>query len=56
MTVPYCAIKKNRRGGASELNGDYFDDGVNYLRQAETDRNALTLFDFEETAEGVEAS
>jgi DNA modification methylase len=56
MTVPYCAIKKNRRGGASELNGDYFDDGVNYLRQAETDRNAMTLFDFEETTEGAEAS
>lgn len=45
MTVPYRAMLKGRRGEASELNADYFRDGVHYLREAEGRRNVPTLFD-----------
>lgn len=46
MTVPYVAIKQGRKGRAVELNPQYFLDGVKYLRVAEQDRTAPTLFDF----------
>lgn len=45
MTVPYRAIMLGRKGRASELNPDYFRDGVKYLREAEAKRNVPTLFD-----------
>lgn len=45
MTVPYCAIRKGRRGAAVELNGDYFRDGVAYLREIEREVAVPTLFD-----------
>ena len=47
MTVPYRAILLRRRGGGSELSEDYFRDGVRYLRMAETEALAPTLFDLE---------
>lgn len=45
MTVPYTAVKMGRRGLACELNPEYFRDGLHYLREAESDRTAPTLFD-----------
>ena len=46
MTVPLCAIKRGRRGMATELNADYFRDGVGYLKAEEVKQTAPTLFDF----------
>lgn len=46
MTVPYMAVKMNRRGWGCELNPDYFRDGVGYLEGAEAKRDMPTLFDF----------
>jgi DNA modification methylase len=48
MTVPYCAVKMGRRGIATELNADYWRDGLQYLKAAESDRNVPTLFDLSE--------
>lgn len=45
MTVPYVAVKMGRRGRGVELNAEYFRDGVRYLREAELERDAPTLFD-----------
>lgn len=46
QTVPYCAIKLGRRGLSTELNYDYWKDGLAYLREAERDVTPPTLFDF----------
>jgi len=40
-----AAIKLDRRGFGVELNGDYFRDGVKYLREAELQKDAPCLFD-----------
>jgi DNA modification methylase len=45
FTVPYCAIKMGRIGRACELNPEYFRDGLRYLRAAEIQVAAPTLFD-----------
>lgn len=45
-TVPYCAVKMGRKGLATELNYNYWRDGLTYLREAEGDMLAPTLFDF----------
>jgi len=45
MTVPYCAVKLDRKGRASELNTGYFFDRVKYLEQAERQKDMLSLFD-----------
>lgn len=50
MTVPYRAVMLRRRGGGSELSEDYFRDGIRYLRMAEADVLAPTLFDLEGAA------
>jgi DNA modification methylase len=47
MTVPYIAIKMGRRGYGIELNSDYFQDGVKYLKAIESEITAPTLFDME---------
>lgn len=50
MTVPYMALKMERKGAGIELNTDYFRDGVGYLKQVEVQNTAPTLFDYiEET-------
>lgn len=49
-TVPYCAVKLGRRGLATELNYDYWRDGLTYLRDAEMEVMSPTLFDFMENA------
>lgn len=46
MTVPVRALKLGRRGIATELNCDYFRDGVGYLKLEESKLNEPTLFDF----------
>ncbi|MNP06696.1 DNA adenine methyltransferase YhdJ [compost metagenome] len=46
MTVPVTAVKMGRRGYGTELNADYFRDGVGYLEAAETAMSMPTLFDF----------
>lgn len=45
MTVPYRAVLLGRRGYGCELNAGYFLDGVKYLRAAEQDVSAPSLFD-----------
>ena len=45
FTVPYEAVKMNRRGKGVELNPDYFRDGVGYLESADVEKDAPTLFD-----------
>lgn len=45
MTVPYMAVKMDRRGAGIELNSDYFRDGLGYLQEAEAERDVPTLFD-----------
>ena len=45
FTVPYMAVKMGRYGLGTELNPDYFQDGVEYLREAELEQDAPTLFD-----------
>lgn len=44
QTVPYCAINMGRKGLSTELNYDYFMDGICYLREAESNVTAPTLF------------
>jgi hypothetical protein len=53
FTVPVRALMLGRRGGGSELHDDYWRDGVRYLRIAELEANAPTLFDFLETGEAA---
>ena len=50
QSVPYCAVKMGRKGLSTELNANYWHDGLSYLRDAEADATAPTLFDFEEFA------
>lgn len=46
FTVPVQAIKMGRYGIGTELNADYFRDGVGYLQAAEDDQEQPTLFDY----------
>lgn len=46
QTVPYCAVKMGRKGLSTELNYDYWRDGLTYLREAEQEKTSPTLFDF----------
>jgi hypothetical protein len=47
MTVPYRALKLKRRAIATELNPESFRDGLFYLKAAESELTAPTLFDIE---------
>ena len=49
-TVPYAAVQMGRLGLSTELNPDYWRDSLVYLREAEQNRNAPTLFDMIQTA------
>jgi hypothetical protein len=44
-TVPYRAVKLKRFGIGSELNPESYHDGKQYLRAADMEANAPTLFD-----------
>lgn len=46
-TVPYRAMKLGRRAVATELNAEYYRDGLNYLRAMEMEVQSPTLFDLE---------
>lgn len=46
QTVPYCAVKLGRYGLSTELNFDYWKDGLAYLMEAEAEQTSPTLFDF----------
>lgn len=48
-TVPYCAVKLDRKGIGIELSGEYFKDSIAYLRAAESERSMPTLFDLIES-------
>jgi len=45
FSVPYMAVKMNRYGIGTELNADYFRDGVGYLKEADDEKDAPSLFD-----------
>lgn len=45
QTVPYCAVKLGRKGLSTELNYDYWKDGITYLEEIEMEKSAPTLFD-----------
>ena len=47
FSVPYEAIKMGRRGIGTELNPNYFLDGVSYLKAREAKLSMPTLFDIE---------
>jgi DNA modification methylase len=44
MSVPYQALKMERKAIGIELNSSYWFDGVKYLRQAESEKLQLKLF------------
>lgn len=46
MTVPVRALHLGRHGMATELNSDYFRDGVGYLKAEERKKEEPSLFDF----------
>lgn len=48
MTVPYIAMQEGRQGFATELNQDYFADGVAHLRRMEHKLTVPTLWDLVE--------
>jgi DNA modification methylase len=45
FTVPYMAVKMGRRGIGTELNHESFKDGLVYLKAADQEIGAPTLFD-----------
>jgi len=51
FTVPKCAVEMGRYGIGTELNVDYFRDGVGYLKNADIDTDSFTLFDLLEVSE-----
>lgn len=52
-SVPYTAVRMNRRAIGTELNPDYWNDACTYLREAEAQKNVPTLFDVFENAEAA---
>lgn len=44
-TVPLRALMAGRKGWMSELNGEYWQDAVNYLKAEEEREEIPTLFD-----------
>jgi DNA-directed RNA polymerase subunit RPC12/RpoP len=48
-TVPYRSLKKKRRAYGCDLSQSYWKDGLGYLRAAELEANAPTLFDLIES-------
>ena len=51
MTVPVEAVRLGRDGIGTELNPDYFRDGVGYLQEVDAQRDVPTLFDLVEAQE-----
>lgn len=44
-TVPLRAVMMGRKGKGTELNGEYWRDGVSYLKEHDLKQNTPTLFD-----------
>lgn len=56
FSTPYMALKMQRKAWSFELNPDYYDDGLFYLKSIEYQLNCPTLFDYyEEKKELVNA-
>lgn len=53
QTVPYCAIRMGRKALSTELNYDYWKDGLSYLKEAEREVLSPTLFDLLEIDSAV---
>lgn len=51
MTVPYRAIKLERKAVATELNAGYFLDGCKYVEAMAREKDMPSLFDTLEAAE-----
>lgn len=47
FSTPYMALKMKRKGWSFELNPDYYDDGLYYLKSIEYKLSVPTLFDLE---------
>lgn len=50
MTVPFRALRLGRKGRATELNTQYFLDGIKYLQEEEAKQEMPTLFDLMEVS------
>lgn len=48
MTVPYVAVKMDRRGYGIELNEEYWRHGCQYMYEIEYKKTIPTLFDIVE--------
>lgn len=48
FSTPYVSVKMNRKAWAVELNPDYYDDGLFYLKSIEYELSVPTLFDMKE--------
>lgn len=56
MTVPYCAVKLDRKGLGVELNPDYYADGVLHCRAIEHKKTMPTFWDLAEFEKEEEAA
>lgn len=52
FSTAYTALKMKRKAISTELNSNYYDDGLFYLKSIEYKINAPTLFDFEDLNNG----
>jgi adenine-specific DNA methylase len=55
MSVPYRSVMMGRNARASELNMDYYVDGLGYVKAAEQKYLSPSLFDFDKEKEIVES-
>ena len=46
-------LKRGRRGYGVELNPEYWRDGLSYIRAAELDYKAPTIFEMEQISESI---
>lgn len=53
FSTPYVCLKMKRKAISSELNPDYYDDGLFYLKSLEYKLSAPTLFDILEMEEAI---
>ena len=48
FSTPYKALQMKRKAVSAELNPEYYDDGLFYLKSIEYKMNVPTLFDVSE--------
>jgi len=53
MTVPYRSVMLGRYGFGCELNSQSWKDGLSYLKLADEERSAPSLFDALDELEGA---